>query len=228
MKKIIATILALVMVLSLAACGGKTEEPTSGNDTPNVEQPKEETKAPAVEAPAPTEEPAGPWGVTDNFTAFANDTFGGYYINFPELTGVPKGSGLVAYQSDGSLVIVDGQIIGGTIEVGSVDEVLPAYFEQTIIMMDLYRNSAYDNFAFEIASQEHTTVNGYEMCKYAGVHSFTMDGVAATNNFVAYATQLNSNGAYVYWMVLDETADQSLGNTIADHAYRMALSLVEE
>lgn len=228
MNRLIALILTIAVVLSITACGSKTEGPNPSGDRPSAEQSREETKTSAVEEPVPTEEPAGPWGVTDSFTAYANDTFGGYFINFPELTGVPKGSGLVAYQSDGTMVVVDGQIIGGAIETGSIDEVLPAYFEQTTIIMDLYRNSAYDNFAFELTSQEHATVNGYEMCKYVGFHNFTLDGVATTFNFVAYATQLKANGAYIYWMVLDETADQSLGNTIEDHAYHMAMSLVEE
>ncbi len=45
MKKIIALLLALVMVLSLAACGGKTEAPAA-------------TEAPKADAPAATEAPA--------------------------------------------------------------------------------------------------------------------------------------------------------------------------
>ena len=47
MKKLIAMLLAMVMVLSLAACGAKTEAPAA-------------TEAPKAEAPAATEAPAAP------------------------------------------------------------------------------------------------------------------------------------------------------------------------
>ena len=50
MKKIIALLLALVMVLSLAACGGNTETPA--------------TEAPKADTPAATEAPAGPEAIT--------------------------------------------------------------------------------------------------------------------------------------------------------------------
>ena len=54
MKKLIALLLALVMVLSLVACGGSTEEKT---EAPAAEAPKAEApaaEAPAAEAPAAT------------------------------------------------------------------------------------------------------------------------------------------------------------------------------
>ena len=55
MKKIIALLLALVMVFALAACAAKTEAPAAEKkeETPAAEAPKEETKA---EEPAKTEE----------------------------------------------------------------------------------------------------------------------------------------------------------------------------
>ena len=57
MKKLIALLLALVMVLALAACGAKTEEPAA--EEPAAEAPAEEPAAeePAAEEPA-AEEPA--------------------------------------------------------------------------------------------------------------------------------------------------------------------------
>ena len=47
MKKLIALLLALVMVLALVACGAKTEEPAA--EEPAAETPAEE---PAAEEPA--------------------------------------------------------------------------------------------------------------------------------------------------------------------------------
>ena len=58
MKKLIALLLALVMVLSLVACGSKTEEPAA--EEPAAEEPAAEEPAaeePAAEEPA-AEEPA--------------------------------------------------------------------------------------------------------------------------------------------------------------------------
>ena len=53
MKKFLAMMLALVMVLSLAACGGEkapeTTAPVAGNDAPETQAP--ETQAPETQAP---------------------------------------------------------------------------------------------------------------------------------------------------------------------------------
>ena len=49
MKKLLAILLALVMVLSIAACGEKPADPTD---------PPEGTKAPSTQYPDPTDPPA--------------------------------------------------------------------------------------------------------------------------------------------------------------------------
>ncbi len=58
MKKLIALLLALVMVLSLVACGSKTEEPAADTpaETTETEAPAESTETPAAEEPAATSE----------------------------------------------------------------------------------------------------------------------------------------------------------------------------
>ena len=53
MKKLIALLLALAMVLSMAACGGAPAEDTKA---PEAEKPAEDTKAPEAEKPAEAEE----------------------------------------------------------------------------------------------------------------------------------------------------------------------------
>ena len=58
MKKILALLLALVMVLGLAACGSKNEpapaEPEKTTETPAPAEEKTEEPAPAEEQPAAT------------------------------------------------------------------------------------------------------------------------------------------------------------------------------
>ena len=56
MKKLIALLLALVMVLALVACGAKTEEPAA--EEPAAEEPAAETPAEEPAAETPAEEPA--------------------------------------------------------------------------------------------------------------------------------------------------------------------------
>ena len=57
MKKLIALLLALVMVFSLAACGSKTEAPAESSE-PEVEAPAKEEAPAEEEEPAKEEEPA--------------------------------------------------------------------------------------------------------------------------------------------------------------------------
>ena len=56
MKKLIALLCALLMVVSLAACGAKTEEPAA--EEPAAEEPAEEPAAEEPAAEEPAEEPA--------------------------------------------------------------------------------------------------------------------------------------------------------------------------
>ncbi len=58
MKKILALLLAALMALALAGCGGNAETPAP-TEAPATEEPAA-TEAPAVEEPAATEEPAEP------------------------------------------------------------------------------------------------------------------------------------------------------------------------
>lgn len=60
MKKILALLLAALMALALAGCGGNTETPAP-TEVPDTEAPAA-TEAPASEEPAVTEAPAEPEG----------------------------------------------------------------------------------------------------------------------------------------------------------------------
>lgn len=114
-----------------------------------------------------------------------------------------------------------------TIEGDPIANIFPAYFQKVNGILEAYRGSRYKDFAFEIISQESLSVNDYEMCKYKGKHTFTYKGENVEMSFVAYATRLKANDAVVYWMVLDETDEQSLSELIESHADKMAKSLHE-
>jgi len=78
MKKIIALLLALVMVLSLAACGGKTTEPTKAP----------EADAPAVDAPEAPEAEAVTIKVAAIETAYGSQVWADVAAAFEAETGI--------------------------------------------------------------------------------------------------------------------------------------------
>lgn len=77
MKKLIALLLALIMVLSLAACGAKSEEPAA--EEPAAEEPAAEE--PAAEEPAAEEPAAEPSGEVETVTYLCSV---GAYLNVLE------------------------------------------------------------------------------------------------------------------------------------------------
>lgn len=73
MKKLIALLLALVMIFSLVACGAKEETPAEKPAEPPAETPSTEEKTPAVEEP-PAEESSEPGIVKVLTTPFNTET----------------------------------------------------------------------------------------------------------------------------------------------------------
>ena len=221
MKRVFVLLLAALLLISMAACGGKEDKkPEQAEQTApavQTEAPKQET-----EAPAPAETEGSTWGVEQGYISLGQN----FAVSFPELSGIPQGYGLIAYQPDGSMCLIDVQNAESP-EVGSVEEVLPAYFEQLDLMLTFYYSFLASDFEYFIDEQEMTTINGVEMCNYVGHMQFKHSGADKDYKFVAYSTEL-SNGAYIYFMCVDETADQSLSDSIEDCAYKMALSFHEE
>ena len=223
MKKMISILLTLMLVcLSLTACGNKADQEQSNKINSSEEISSNENTDISSEDDTP-------WGVDENKITEKNDVKARVYIKFPYLTGITKGQGKIAYQNDGSLVILgsESDFEEPTVENGKVENIFPAYFDKVKGTLKLYRQVDYSDYDFEIQNKKVISINDYEMCKYTGIHNFKLNGENKSISFVAYSTKLKSNDAAVYWMVLDDTAEQSLGSTIESHADKMAESLHE-
>ena len=90
MKKIIALLLALVMVFSLVACGSKEEAPAATEEKTEAPATEEKTEAPAEEEEAPAEESAAAGSVYYlNFKPEADQAWQDLAALYTEETGVP-------------------------------------------------------------------------------------------------------------------------------------------
>jgi hypothetical protein len=221
MKRLISILLILVISLS-AFAGCKGIEGSNNDPIPSISNDslsKDETTTEFIESE---------WGVYEELVTRKNSVFSYAYIRFPTLSGINEGTGKIAYQKDETLVILDAERIDSPSMSGdSCECVFPALFEQTKDIIDAYRQLDYNNFEFSVESKENVTVNDYDMCKFIGKHTFTRNDEKKEMNFVAYSAQLKANGAYVYWMVLDESEDQNLTKTIEEYADKMAKTLHE-
>lgn len=226
MKKKVILCLSLILLFVLTACGNNTvhaegvKKDTSTEDMNSSE---------GLESELTENEVDDGWGVDENTITEKNDKKARAYIKFPNLCGIVEGTGKIAYQPDESLVLLGSEIDFEEPEVegNKIENIFPAYFGKVAEIMEAYRGAKYKDFEFEITSKETVNVNGYEMCKYTGKHTFASRDNSFEMNFVAYATRLKGNDAVVYWMVLDETDDQSLSEIIESHADKMAQTLHE-
>lgn len=225
MKRLLL-IFMLIGVLGLSACGSDNNETESPN--PEIIQSTLLESSVSESQETVSEENTTEWGVTQRFSTSNNDIRTPIFINFPDLSGIPEGTGLIAYQDDATRVVLDSYLGGVSPEVEGIEDVLPAYFEQTKAIFRANFGVQYSDAQFIIHSQELVSINDYEMCKYIGTHKYMYDGKPCDNKYVAYTTQVKANGAYIYWLVQDESKDQSLFETIEEYAYKMATTLLEE
>ena len=233
MKKIIyCLIIALVVCLSATACGENQDK--DGSSAKSTAQQETETQGNTENEETPTETPAETpiedWGVAENIISKNNSMYARAHLKFPGLSGRDEGTGKIAYQLDETLVILDSQCRGDEPEVEGdlVENVFPAYLDKAKKIMKAYRGVRGKDFEFNINEKESVVINGYDMCKYVGEHTYTFNDEEKSIAFVAYATKLKTNGAFVYWMVLDESEDQSLGDLIESHAENMAKTLYDD
>ena len=98
--------------------------------------------------------------------------------------------------------------------------------------MEKYYGLRSSNFALSLLDTDSTTIADHEMYIFTGTIAFDYDWQGEVSRreyqFVSYATTMKTNGAYAYWVVYDETEDQSNGELIAQHALNMAKTFREE
>lgn len=224
MKRLLSIVISLLLLcLCLTACGGDKEpiNDTSTNSTSQDKVISNETENLDVE----DEET---YDIDDSIdTENSSGVMGTAYIKLPELASMRRGQGQVVDQSNDILILMGGQHLETTITSDDIDEVLNDFFVQPIDVLGKYRRVDYQNYEFSISETENMSINDYQMCKYTGEHTFTNNGENGKMNYVAFVAKLKSNDAYVYWIVLDESTEQSQSKDIELCATKIAESLHE-
>lgn len=230
MKKTITIFLVIFVIFCFAGCSkepsGTNSNTTSDNfqiqaTTSNNQEIQNTTESGEIQVSPDN------WGVSESWSAKTETTSKNYKINFPNYSGYTEGSGMIAEQLDGTIALISGQNHRCP-EIDLLSEVFPAYFEQLEFTLRAFYGLLSDNFDFSIESDSPVTIGEIDMHSFTGTIKFDYDGEPRNYQFVSYATQLKTNGAYAYWVVYDVSEDQSNGKLIAEHALNMAKTFREE
>ena len=229
MKRLFTILLAVALLLSLAACGGETAQPDGGKTETKGQSGSDSDPTKTTQGGDKTDEPTegvtpDNWGVTGDWTASNGGKTTMFYINFPAVIGVKQGTGMLTAHADGSVVIVSGQHMDD-MDVESFDTFFPDYFEDLKVTFKDYYGLRGSDYALDVQDSKAVTVGAYEMYKFNGNFSMSYKGDTRSYVYVAYATTLEINDAYVYWVVYG-TEDQI--NMLEEYAYNMALTLRED
>lgn len=230
MKRLFISVMVFIMLLTLAACSEQDPSATKTTES-SVAQSFTEGITTSLQVDEDGVEDPLEWGVMDQYTAETAESFGSYYINFPHYTGISSGYAMIADQLDGTMVLISGQNMDAP-EINNVSELFPAYFDQVQYTLEGYYGLFSGNYTFALQNTDSTVVNGYEMYTFSGTIAFDyeQDDIVerCEYQFISYATTLKSNGGYAFWVVYDNSEDQSNGELIAQHALNMAKTFREE
>ena len=226
MKKILCVLLSVFCILFCVGCAGDDElnisDETKSETALNATSTADDTDG------VTTDGKEKKWGSAEIVETVTKNGVGSFFISLPNINTISRGGARIAQQTDGTLVLIGVEDVSDDAVPESLDKVVEFYNFRSSRCLDSFRNWDFENFDFVIKSTENVEINGYKMCKHRGTHTFTYKGEPYEMNFVAYAMQLNANNGYVYWIVIDETEEQGLSETIASHAENMAKSVVEE
>ena len=170
MKKIIALLLALVMVMSLAACGAKEEAPA--------------TEAPKAEAPAATEAPAA--------EAPAAKKYEGVELTYWAMWNEAEPQGQVIVEAAAAFEAETGAKVNVEFKGRDLNTVLTAALEakeNIDIFDDDYNRIANAYAAHTYDLTEMAAAAGYDKIGYAGFNDFVVN-TAGYLNFIVMQPQV--------------------------------------
>lgn len=227
MKKFVLFLTAGALLLALTGCNPAQEDPAGPQQPQPGSQAPEQTVPAAPETAAPSL-PVTPetWGVENSYSVFVNGREGVYKINTPNYSGNDLGRGNICEQVDGTMTLISGQWDYSP-QASNAGEVFPACQEQVEYTLRKTYGPLADNFVFTFDEGKPVTVGSYEMQVFEGAVSFVEDKLSWNLPFVAYATMLEGDWAYAYWVVFDITNNGGATELAARHAYNMALTFRE-
>lgn len=152
------------------------------------------------------------------------------WVRLPQLASCNSGAGQVVENSNDTMILMGAQSLedGNKFDTIDVDKILDEFFPSMDSSLRMFRRYDYKDFKFSVNTAEPTTINGYSMCKYTGVHNYNYADEPKTTNYVAYTAQLKKNGAFVYWLVFDDSDDHRHTELIDEYATKIAYTLSEE
>ena len=235
-KKILTMVLLVSITCMLAACGGN-EETSRNNEQTEKDMEDKDTSLESNEEVIVKNTAEEEWGVPFMAAGVENKDgeFVYYKINYPSLIPPSEHGGYsVTYQKDSSL-IVKFKSNHNKYTMNGIDTMLEDCNSLVCEAMWDYlkRDLDYDDtyeVSFEVDSTELTTINDFPMCKYVGTNVFDNGEETHTLSFVGYAADLQvGEGAYVMWMVLDNSEFSKMSplenGKVEEYALKMAESL---
>ncbi len=214
MKKLMVTMLMVMMVVGVSACGNNAEPAKESVSQSSMVQSSEEVSSEvSVESKEEAKEAdeLPNWkGVLDHVGGIGDVGSYGIKIAYPSLK--PASSGW-AYQKDPALVLVTTP--GYTednedVVIENVEDALVLSKRAIEISLKFFRGGRYGNYDFVIESQETMTINEWPTCKYTGKHTYTYEGQTQEIPFVAYSFYTGQMEGYSYFTVI--VMDDSINN----------------
>lgn len=225
MNKLISMIAALALLAGLLTACSATQKPQKQeeNQRPSA---TEASKGQNSETPATTTTATdNAWGKWDRKSIKSSQGLIAAEFKWPVRLGDRAYTGVVGRQDDGTVVLVDNYVPDQSPEIDDIEDVFPAYFEQTAKNFEVYYRGDYSNGSFTIESKENVKIGDREFLKLTGQHKYQYDAEGYSDSYVIYLTEMEAPGAYIYCLVSDATDDQSAGALMADHAYKIASSI---